>query len=168
MSNDAVSVDESGKPVPESGSVVSRWKFLKEVNLMLRRTLSVRGAWMAAIGTAILAATTLVSVHAEKRIGLEKRVLAQSRGNNQGNAVAQFSCSQNNGNNTCTVVGNDCAVCTVATYLFPIGKPIGYKLGGIFSCGNNKSGTCDANLLCDTTNGNIIGTCQNPSGVVVQ
>ena len=36
------------------------------------------------------------------------------------------------------------------------------------SCGENVSGTCNAQFDCDTTNGMVVGICHEPDQVIVQ
>jgi hypothetical protein len=143
---------------------------------MFSRTVSVRAAGLPALGAALLLASTVIALSAENRVRLGADVLAQSRGNNQGSTLIHPSCSDYNGNIPCYALGagKACALCNVNTYTDFGGAEFGgYKHGtATQNCGTNISGICVLNnanqLVCDTSNGNPIQTCNTPPNVTTQ
>jgi hypothetical protein len=135
---------------------------------MLLKTSYVPASRLVGLGAVLLLVSAFVSIAGDKPTRLDDRVLSQSRGSNQGNALTQTSCDSNNANSSCTVFLDDCVTCAVSTYTNTIGAGANYNKAGAFSCGRNLSGTCDAAYACDTTGGNPVGTCNLPNQVMVQ
>jgi len=136
---------------------------------MFSRFISVRQVWVPQLASTLLFIASIMMVHTADPAPLGTDLLSRSRGSNQNNVIGQGSCDANNGNNPCAVVNNPCVSCSTQFYPAPVGGSNGgYKRGGVSKCGNNTSGTCDANLFCDITGGKVVGVCANASNVITQ
>ncbi len=100
-------------------------------------------------------------------------VLAHSRGGIMTNVLTQSSCSDLDGDFSCTVLGAGavCAACSTSTYTnTTAGSNGGYRdMGNIaYACGYNFTGKCTVGLVCNTAGGSNIAVCNSPPHIIVQ
>lgn len=136
---------------------------------MFRAVFSAVGVWSLTLGTALLLASTVLAVAADRRAGLDADTLARSRGNNQGSKTDTRSCNTFNGCPACIADGDDCDTCDVDNYSVVTGGYVGLQTTKTVtqSCGDVYLGKCDKDLKC-VKQGLELGKCAPPPKVVPQ